>query len=150
MWHDLSMAVQIPKAVQIRSATTGDLRDVAALWSTSAHRSGLPSGLAEAERLVARDPDALIVADRDGTIVGTLIVGWDGWRCSVYRLAVADSERRSGIGSALFAEAKRRAEALGIARIDGMVDDDNEGGIAFWRSQGFRPDEGDHRWTLGL
>jgi hypothetical protein len=30
--------------------------------------------------LLQRDPTALFVAEMDGRLVGTLIVGWDGWR----------------------------------------------------------------------
>lgn len=137
-------------AIQIRSALSGDLVSVAALWASYANRSDLPTGPAEAERLFAHDPNAVIVAVRDAAVVGTLILGWDGWRCHVYRLAVPDHERRSGIAAALFAEARRRAASLGIARIDAMVDNDNAGGVAFWASQGFTPDQGDLRWTLTL
>lgn len=31
------------------------------------------------------DQDALLVAARDGRIIGTLIAGWDGWRGSIAR-----------------------------------------------------------------
>ena len=34
-------------------------------------------------------------------IVGSVIAGWDGWRCHLYRLAVAPARRREGIGRAL-------------------------------------------------
>ncbi len=47
--------------------------------------------------------------DSDARVVGTLIVGWDGWRCHLYRLAVDRTVRRSGIAGTLVAEARRRA-----------------------------------------
>ncbi|NEE56178.1 GNAT family N-acetyltransferase, partial [Streptomyces sp. SID8455] len=59
-------------------------------------------------RLVERDPDALILAERDGTLVGTVIAGFDGWRCHLYRLAVHPEQRRRGVGGALLAAAEER------------------------------------------
>lgn len=87
--------------------------------------------------LLKRDPGALIVADHDGAIVGTLIVGWDGWRCHLYRLAVDAEHRRHHIGAQLVARARERARELGARRLDAMVDGHNELGVAFWSAIGF-------------
>ena len=104
----------------------------------------------EARALSTRDGDALIVADDEGEIVGTLIVGWDGWRCHLYRLAVDAAARRSGIASALVAEARARVAALGVFRIDAMVDSGNWGAHGFWASVGFEVDGHDQRWSVLL
>ena len=42
-----------------------------------------------------------MVAESDQQIVGTVIAGWDGWRGSIYRLVVAPSHRRAGLGRRL-------------------------------------------------
>jgi hypothetical protein len=39
--------------------------------------SDSPEGLS---RLLAADPQALLVAERGGVLVGSLIAAWDGWR----------------------------------------------------------------------
>ena len=66
-----------------------------------------PAGHAAAlARLHLRDPDALILAVDGDRIVGTVIAGWDGWRCHLYRLAVAPDRRRAGIGRALIARGR--------------------------------------------
>src|SRR5829696_6246427 len=44
---------------------------------------------------------ALLISERPGRVIGTLIAAWDGWRGNMYRLAVAVEERRSGVGLAL-------------------------------------------------
>jgi hypothetical protein len=44
--------------------------------------------------LLSRDPEALLIARGGGEVIGSLIVGWDGWRGSFYRLAVHQSWRR--------------------------------------------------------
>ena len=136
--------------ITIRSARLPDVASIAALWTTSAGPTRIAGGAADAQRLLARDPDALIVAERDGQIVGTLIVGWDGWRCHLYRMAVAADARRVGIATALFNEARVRAARLGAIRIDAMVATENDPAIAYWESLGFELDRADRRWSLLL
>lgn len=131
----------------IRTATVDDLPAVVDLWNRAAGPTRHHGRLPEATRLLERDPDALLVAEHDGRIAGTLILGWDGWRCHLYRLAVEPDARRSGVASALVAEARVRAVALGAFRIDAMVDGENPGAHDFWSSAGFDLEAHDQRWS---
>jgi ribosomal protein S18 acetylase RimI-like enzyme len=133
--------------VTIRSGAISDIPSVVALWHRAAGPTRHPGGRTEAEQLLQRDPGALVVAEDDGTIVGTLIVGWDGWRCHLYRLAVEPEVRRTGIAALLVAEARRRAHDHHAARIDAMVNVENETAVAFWESVGFAFDGNDGRWS---
>ena len=67
-----------------RTAVAVDAADVLAFWGRAAedaHRPGDSAGAVE--RLIERDPTALLLA-MDGTeIVGTVVAGWDGWRCRI-------------------------------------------------------------------
>lgn len=137
--------------VTIRVARQDDLDQVVALWETAAGPTTLPCGIDEVRRLVDRDADALLVADAAGDeagsdVVGTLIVGWDGWRCHMYRMTVRPDHRRGGVASELVEAAHRRAAALGAERLDAIVDLDNPGGIAFWESFGFTRKLNNGRW----
>jgi ribosomal protein S18 acetylase RimI-like enzyme len=134
----------------IRSASSADLPAVVELWDRAGGPTRSPGRHVEAARLLARDPEALLVADRDGRVTGTLIVGWDGWRAHMYRLAVEPELRRRGIARELVVEARRRAAALGAVRLDAMVATANEGAIAFWVAAGFTADDHDARWSLLL
>lgn len=80
--------------LSIRSATAADLDTVLAFWKVSAEGTSISDDGDGVARLVERDPDALILAERDGTLVGTVIAGFDGWRCHLYRLAVHPEQRR--------------------------------------------------------
>ncbi|RFU85660.1 GNAT family N-acetyltransferase [Streptomyces triticagri] len=148
-----------PKATQhlapadsprIRTATPEDVAAVLDFWRTAAEGTSISDDQDGVRRLVARDPDALILAELDGRLVGTVIAGFDGWRCHLYRLAVHPEQRRRGIGSALLRAAEQRFTALGGRRGDAMVLVANETAHPAWQSAGYRPEEQWRRWTKPL
>lgn len=136
--------------IAIRPAATDEIPALLAFWRRAAEGTSITDDHAGVAQLLARDPEALLVAERDGAVVGTLISGWDGWRASLYRLAVAPEQRRQGIGAALLAAAEVRFTALGARRIDAMVLDHNELGQHAWRSAGYQPDAQWTRWVKPL
>ncbi|GAA4596081.1 ribosomal protein S18 acetylase RimI-like enzyme [Actinoplanes octamycinicus] len=135
----------------LRAAEPADLPAVLAFWQVAAENDSRPVDTVEAaEALVARDPEALILAVDDGAVVGTVIAGWDGWRCHLYRLAVAPDRRRAGIGGLLIAAAEDRLRALGGTRADAMVLDANERAHGIWAARGYRPQPEWSRWVKPL
>ncbi len=83
-----------------------DAGSVLLLWADSDAEPTRTDDLESLQRLITHDPAALIVAEDDGRLVGSVIVGSDGWRGSVYRLAVAPPHRRRGLGRRLLAEGR--------------------------------------------
>ncbi|GAA1371884.1 GNAT family N-acetyltransferase [Streptomyces beijiangensis] len=136
--------------LRIRSASPDDLDAVLAFWKTAAEGTSISDDRSGIERLVARDPDALLLAERGGELAGTVIAGFDGWRCHLYRLAVHPDQRRRGIGSALLAAAEERFVSLGGRRADAMVLDRNDQGQRTWRAAGYGPEEQWTRWVKPL
>jgi len=136
--------------LSIRSATAADLDTVLAFWKVSAEGTSISDDGDGVARLVERDPDALILAERDGTLVGTVIAGFDGWRCHLYRLAVHPEQRRKGVGGALLTAAEKRFAALGGRRSDAMVLDRNESAHHAWRAAGYGPQPQWSRWVKHL
>jgi ribosomal protein S18 acetylase RimI-like enzyme len=122
---------------RIRDAGEEDIAAVLALWEAAGSLpsvSDSPEGLA---RLLAADPQALLVAELDGILVGSLIAAWDGWRGSFYRLAVSPEHRRRGLAKMLLREGERRLRERGAARLTAIVADDEADAIAFWRATGY-------------
>ncbi|MFC3350470.1 GNAT family N-acetyltransferase [Streptomyces echinoruber] len=136
--------------LRIRAATGADSGTVLAFWRTAAEGTSISDDREGVERLVARDPEALLLAELGGELVGTVIAGFDGWRCHLYRLAVHPGHRRRGIASALLAAAQERFVRLGGRRADAMVLTGNETAHRAWRAAGYGPQEQWRRWVKPL
>jgi ribosomal protein S18 acetylase RimI-like enzyme len=136
--------------LHIRSATLPDLDAVLTFWREAAEGTSISDDRDGVARLITRDPDALILAERDGRLVGSVIAGFDGWRCHLYRLAVHPEHRRQGIGSALLTAAEERFVALGGRRGDAMVLERNETGQHAWRAAGYTREDHWRRWVKHL
>lgn len=137
--------------VKVRRCLPQDATAVLGLWeqAASAHAS-TADRLEDVERLISDSPSALLVAERDGEIVGALIAAWDGWRGNMYRLAVGEGHRREGIGIALTRAGEEYLRERGTRRVTALVAFDDELAEAFWQSAGYPRDHGMGRRVRNL
>ena len=135
----------------IRSAAPADIPAVLDLWSR-ARSSGASTRDDEAvvARLIAVDPDSLLVAEDGGELVGTLIAAWDGWRGNMYRLAVAPQRRREGIGSRLVAAGEQHLRRRGAGRVSALAWREDEPAYELWRATGYEDNVGVARFVRNL
>jgi ribosomal protein S18 acetylase RimI-like enzyme len=133
--------VAVTRPPAIRPATTADIPEVLALWAAARSANASTPDTPEAvDALLATSPDALLVAERDGEIVGALVAGWDGWRGNMYRLAVHPRHRRRGIALALVEDAERRLRDKGARRITALVAHEEAHAVEFWTRAGYARD----------
>ncbi len=121
----------------IRNAIEGDIPSVLDLWVAAGSLPSLTDSREGLARLLWADPEALLVAELAGVVVGSLIAAWDGWRGSFYRLAVLPEHRRMGLATMLLREGERRLHERGAVRLTAIVADEEPGAMGFWRAAGY-------------
>jgi ribosomal protein S18 acetylase RimI-like enzyme len=120
----------------IAQAAAGDAEAVVALWQAAGLTRPWNDPLADF-RLALRTTDSTVfVAHDDGTITGSVMVGFDGHRGWVYYLAVSPDRRGQGIGKALMAAAEAWLRECGASKLQLMVRRDNVAAIGFYESLG--------------
>ena len=138
-----------PVTPDIRSARPDDVAAVLALWREAAAPTSTDTP-ASLRGLMQHDAGALIVAEVAGELVGTVVAGWDGWRGSVYRLAVAPDRRRQGLAAQLLRAAEDRLARCGASRVHAIVVGTDNRAVAFWEATGWTYERGQRRYTGSL
>jgi ribosomal protein S18 acetylase RimI-like enzyme len=100
----------------------------------------MSDSLDDVQRLLSRDAGSLLVADADGAIIGALIAASDGWRGSMYRLAVHTERRRAGIGLALVRAGEQHLRSQGVNRVTALVAYEDDIAMSFWEAAGYPQD----------
>jgi ribosomal protein S18 acetylase RimI-like enzyme len=86
---------------------------------------------------LAVQPDLFLVASDGANVIGTAMAGYDGHRGWLYAVAVSESHRRAGIGSALVWEAEIRLAALGCRKVNLQIRATNNQVKAFYDRLGY-------------
>lgn len=136
--------------VMLRAAERCDLGQVLALWTQVDAAPRHTDNLGSLQDLIRHAPGALIVAvDDEGQIVGSVIAAWDGWRGSIYRLAVAPDYQRQGLGRRLLAAAEQRLASVGAVRSQAIVAESDPQALAFWHASGWQLERQQRRLVKG-
>jgi ribosomal protein S18 acetylase RimI-like enzyme len=136
--------------VVIRPARADEIDTVLALWTVADAVPSITDDAGSLERLLARDPDALLLACAREYVVGSIIAAWDGWRGNLYRLAVHPDHRRRGIGRTLVAAGETRLRVQGARRVTALVVREHDQAVGTWRAVGYEHDARIDRYVTTL
>lgn len=103
--------------ISLRTAAAADIDAVLTFWLEATAEPSTTDDADGIAALLARSPGALLLACDGDAIVGSIIGGWDGWRGTLYRLAVMPAYRRRGIATMLVDEAERQLREHGARRM---------------------------------
>jgi ribosomal protein S18 acetylase RimI-like enzyme len=133
-----------------RAGRADDIEAVLALWKRAEAGPSSTESADDVRWLLERDRDALLLADAEGEVVGSLIIGWDGWRGTFYRLAVDPAHRRRGLATRLVRAGEERLRALGAKRLNAIVESEEADAMAFWASAGYELQTARSRFVKNL
>ena len=124
----------------IRPFHEDDTEAVVALWEESDLTRPWNDPRKDIARKLAVRPDLFLVAELDGAVIGTVMVGYDGHRGWINYLAVEPDRRGEGHGRALMAEVERRLAAIGCPKVNLQVRDTNSAVLEFYARLGYAVD----------
>ncbi len=77
-----------------------------------------------------------------GRIIGTVMGGWAGWRGWIYKLAVAEEERRKGIASKLLNEIAGRLHNAGATITRAYIENQNDAALSLFNKLSYERMDG--------
>ena len=124
--------------IKYRLMTIEDYEQAYALWILCGNGLNDKDDSREGiEKYLKRNPTTSFVAVCDEKIVGVLLCGHDGRRGIIQHACVSPDFRRFGIGKKLVELGLDALKDEGITKVLLVAFKKNEGGNAFWESQGF-------------
>lgn len=125
----------------IRPYEEGDADLVVALWRACGLVVPWNDPLKDIQRKLRIQRELFLVGCLDGSLVATVMAGYEGHRGWINYLAVAEECRRQGFGRRMMDAAEARLLAMGCPKINLQIRKSNPDAVGFYRSLGFVEDE---------
>lgn len=127
--------------MEIRGFSAGDEDAVVELWKRCELTRPWNDPRKDIHRTLESGVGQLIVGVAEGTIVATVMVGYDGHRGWINYLAVAPDHRREGLGRKMMTRAEELLRELSCPKINLQVRTTNADAIGFYQRLGYTVDD---------
>lgn len=121
----------------VRPYQEQDQRSVVELWRACSLVVPQNNPLRDIERKLKVNPEMFLVGVIDGSIVATVMAGYEGHRGWINYLAVSPSVQRRGIAQQIMTEAENLLKSLGCPKINLQVRSSNSEVISFYETMGY-------------
>lgn len=121
----------------IRPFQSVDRAAVLVLWEVCGLTRPWNPPESDLDRALDGPSSTVLVAEEDGMVQGSVMVGDDGHRGWVYYLSVEPALRKSGVGQALMTAAEDWLRARGVRKIELLVRTTNDRVIGFYEAIGY-------------
>ncbi|UCG43691.1 MAG: GNAT family acetyltransferase [candidate division WOR-3 bacterium] len=121
-----------------------------ALWQACGILAWDPAPKTTIHKKVSHSPEGFLIGMTEGNLVASLIVGYDGLRGWLYRLAVLPGYRHRGIARALVEHAENWLRDQGCVRVKLQVEPRGQDAVGFYRELGYEQQEllDMHKWLV--
>jgi ribosomal protein S18 acetylase RimI-like enzyme len=128
-------------AMQVRPFLDSDESAVIALWEAAGLTRSWNDPRKDIERKRSVQREWFLVGTRDGVVMASIMIGYEGHRGWINYLAVDPAHRNQGHARALMREAERLLAAAGCPKINLQIRTGNASVIAFYNAIGYARDD---------
>lgn len=123
--------------MEIRAFEESDRSAVIALWQACGLTRPWNDPDADISFCMSKPESTILVGERDGRIVASVMTGHDGHRGWLYYLAVDPAAQKGGLGRAIVAAAETWLQQRGAPKVMLMVRPENDKVRAFYDALGY-------------
>ncbi len=134
----------------IRQCSEDEIESVLELWRLAGSTPSVTDTSDDLRVTINSGMSSVFVAVSGGTVAGSIIGAFDGWRGNVYRLAVHPDYQRQGIARRLVSEAEEWLREQGVKRVGAVVEKDHPWATGFWDTTEFVLSPLDLRYVRNL
>lgn len=121
----------------IRRFAPGDEKAVVELWRQCELIVPWNDPHRDIERKLRQQPDLFLVGEIDGSLIATVMAGYEGHRGWINYLAVSPTLRRHGLGQHMMEAAEEALREIGAPKINLQVREGNHDVVAFYEAIGY-------------
>jgi ribosomal protein S18 acetylase RimI-like enzyme len=128
-------------SLKVRAYQKEDLDELIALWRQCGLVAAQNNPIKDIERKLEVDPDLFLVGVLDGSLVASVMGGYEGHRGWINYLAVSTSVQGRGYGREMMAIIEQKIRSRGCPKINLQVRSSNASVIAFYQALGYIDDK---------